>query len=104
MALTDVADAIQSVRQRRGRPRKRPRKLHADKGYDFERCRKDLRKRPIVWLLKLLPLIQGSALNDFEEMRLAEKQGVAILPRGILNPLLTNYVPPIPFIPIFRWV
>ncbi|WP_394064375.1 IS5 family transposase [Xanthobacter autotrophicus] len=48
MALTTVVDAIQPVRQRRGRPRKRPQKLHADKGYDFDRCRKDLRKRGIT--------------------------------------------------------
>ncbi|MDI4655129.1 IS5 family transposase [Xanthobacter autotrophicus] len=48
MALTTVVDAIQPVRQRRGRPRKRPQKLHADKGYDFDRRRKDLRKRGIT--------------------------------------------------------
>ena len=47
-ALTDVVDAIQPVRQPRGRPRKRPTKLHADKGYDFDRCRRDLRVRHIT--------------------------------------------------------
>ena len=45
MALTATVDAIHPVRQRRGRPRKRPAKLHADKGYDFKRCRADLRAR-----------------------------------------------------------
>jgi len=30
-----------------GRPRKRPKKLHADQGYDFPRCRKALRRRGI---------------------------------------------------------
>lgn len=29
------------------RPRKRPKKLHVDKAYDFPRCRKALRKRGI---------------------------------------------------------
>lgn len=48
MALTTVVDAIHPIRQSRGRPRKRPEKLHADKGYDFDRCRKDLRKRAIT--------------------------------------------------------
>jgi IS5 family transposase len=48
MALTTVVDAIHPIRQPRGRPRKRPEKLHADKGYDFDRCRKDLRKRAIT--------------------------------------------------------
>lgn len=28
--------------------RKRPHKLHADKGYDYDRCRRDLRARGIV--------------------------------------------------------
>ena len=32
---------------RRGRPCRRPAKLHADKGYDFRRCRQDCRKRGI---------------------------------------------------------
>ena len=44
-------DAIRPVRRPRGRPgrprKKRPKKLHADKGYDFARCRKALRKRGI---------------------------------------------------------
>lgn len=43
-------DAVRSVRGPRGRPwrpRKRPKKLHADKGYDFARCREALRKRGI---------------------------------------------------------
>lgn len=45
MALTDIVDAVHSVRQTRGPPRKRPAKLHADKGYDFNRRRRDLRAR-----------------------------------------------------------
>ena len=48
MALTEVVDAIHPVRQRRGRPRKRPHKLHADKAYDCDRCRRDLRTRGIT--------------------------------------------------------
>ena len=50
-ALTDVVDAIKPIKKAkaigRGR-RKRPTKLHADKGYDFERCRRALRKRGIT--------------------------------------------------------
>ncbi len=49
--LEEVVDAIRPIhgprRGRPGRPRKRPKKLHADKGYDFSRCRKALRKRGI---------------------------------------------------------
>ena len=46
----DLVDAIEPIRRpagEPGRPRKRPEKLHADKGYDFPRCRKALRRRGI---------------------------------------------------------
>jgi IS5 family transposase len=48
--LEDVVDAVPTVigpRGRPGRPRKRPAKLHADKGYDFPTCRRALRRRGI---------------------------------------------------------
>ena len=45
--LEEAVDAVPPIRGPRGRPRKRPEKLHADKGYDFPRCRKALRKRGI---------------------------------------------------------
>jgi transposase len=48
--LEDTVDAIPPLRlpgKRRGRPRKRPVKLHADKGYDYPRCRCALRSRGI---------------------------------------------------------
>lgn len=48
-ALEEVVDAIEPIRSpRRGRPRKRPNRLHADKGCDFPRCPKGLRKRDIT--------------------------------------------------------
>ena len=43
----ELVDSIVPVRGKRGRPRKRPGKLHADKGYDFPRCRGFLRGRGI---------------------------------------------------------
>jgi IS5 family transposase len=49
--LEETVDAIPALRlphRRRGRPRKRPTKLHADKGYDYPRCRGALRARGIV--------------------------------------------------------
>ena len=45
--LTELVDSIVPVRGKRGRPRKRPGKLHADKGYDFPGCRGFLRERGI---------------------------------------------------------
>ena len=43
-----MIDAIPPLRTgRRGRPRRRPEKLHADKGYDYRRCRAACRQRGI---------------------------------------------------------
>ena len=46
--LKATVDAIPAIRQCAGRPRRRPAKLHADKGYDFARCRRALRRRAII--------------------------------------------------------
>jgi transposase len=48
--LEEAVDDIELTKQPRGRPgrpRKHPKKLHTDKGYDFPHCRKALRKRGI---------------------------------------------------------
>ncbi|WP_379962682.1 IS5 family transposase [Edwardsiella ictaluri] len=42
-----LLDALPALAGKRGRPRYRPDKLHADKGYDFRRCRDYLRRRGI---------------------------------------------------------
>ena len=48
MALAATLDAIPLVRSgKRGRPRRRPKKLHADKAYDSRRCRAECRRRGI---------------------------------------------------------
>ena len=41
-------DATPAIAGLQGRPRKRPSKLHADKGYDYKRCRAHLRQRGIA--------------------------------------------------------
>jgi IS5 family transposase len=46
--VIDAVPAVKSPRGRPGRPRKRPAKLHGDKGYDYPRCRKALRRRGIT--------------------------------------------------------
>ena len=44
----DLVDAVGPIkRPGRGRPRKRPEKLHADKAYDTKKCRAVLRRRGI---------------------------------------------------------
>jgi transposase len=50
LLLEQLVDAVLPVigpRGRPGRPRKRPAKLHGDKGYDFPGCRRLLRRRGI---------------------------------------------------------
>ena len=44
----DLIQAVEPIKRPRGRPRQRPDKLHADKGYDFPRCRAYLRQRGIT--------------------------------------------------------
>jgi transposase len=46
--LEATLDAIAPVRGKPGRPRRRPQKLHADKGYDYAFCRLACRQRGIV--------------------------------------------------------
>ena len=46
--LDEALDAVPPVRQPRGRPRRRPKKLHTDKAYDYPRCRRACRRRGIV--------------------------------------------------------
>jgi transposase len=48
LRLEDVVDSVRPVAQPVGRPRKRPGKLHADKGYDYRSCRRALRARRII--------------------------------------------------------
>ena len=47
--LAATLDAVPGVRtNRRGRPRRRPDKLHADKAYDNRRCRRECHARSIT--------------------------------------------------------
>jgi IS5 family transposase len=47
-ASIDAIPALRQPQRRRGRPRQRPTKLHADRGYDYPRCRQALRRRGII--------------------------------------------------------
>jgi transposase len=48
VVLEQLLDQIPPIRKPRGRPRRRPAKLHADKAYDFPRCRRAIRRRYII--------------------------------------------------------
>jgi transposase len=47
-AMVDSVAPVKGPRGRPGRPRRRPAKLHLDKGYDYPRCRRALRRRGII--------------------------------------------------------
>lgn len=46
--LAPLLDAVPPIKGPRGRPRRRPKKLHGDKGYDHRRCRRECRARSVV--------------------------------------------------------
>ena len=48
LALIPLVQAIPAIRSRRGPRRRRPGKLHADKGYDYPHLRTWLRRRQIT--------------------------------------------------------
>ncbi len=43
----ELIEGVEPIRTPSGRPRRRPDKVHADKGYDIPRCRRALTKRHI---------------------------------------------------------
>ena len=47
LVFESLSDGIPSIQRPRGRPRKRPAKLHADKGYAYRKCRQALTRRRI---------------------------------------------------------
>lgn len=48
LLLEPLLDAVRPTKGLWGRPRRRPAKLHADKGYDYDRCRTACRRRHII--------------------------------------------------------
>ena len=46
--VAETLDALEPIKRPRGRPRKRPAKLHTDKGYDSAANRQLLRRRGII--------------------------------------------------------
>jgi IS5 family transposase len=47
VVFEELVDSLPAVHGVKGRPRRWPDKLHADKGYDFQRCHEHLRSRGI---------------------------------------------------------
>jgi len=63
--LLATVDAIPFVRGKRGRPRHRPEKVHADKAYDDKKLRRGLRERRIVPRIARRGIESGEKLGRF---------------------------------------
>ncbi|WP_440581633.1 IS5 family transposase [Streptomyces laculatispora] len=61
--LQPLVDAVPSIRGLRGRPRRRPRCLYADRGHDFDKYRRLLWKRGIKPLIARRGVTHGSGLG-----------------------------------------
>jgi Transposase DDE domain len=60
--LIPLVDAVPPIRGRRGRPRRRPRELFADRGYDHDIYRRQLRARGITPWIARRGVAHGSGL------------------------------------------
>ena len=63
--LEPLVDAVPPVRGKRGRPRRRPKRLYADRAYDSEPHRRRLRRRGIRPLIARRGTAHGSGLGRF---------------------------------------
>jgi transposase len=58
-----LLDAIPRIRGPRGRPRNKPKRLYADRGYDYDKHRRLLWKRGIKPLIARRGIAHGSGLG-----------------------------------------
>ena len=75
--LLPLGDATPLIRGRRGRPRRRPRELFADRGYDHDMHHRQLRSRGATPRTARRGVAHGSGLD---EQRWVVERGVAWLP------------------------
>jgi transposase len=61
--LLPLLDAVPPIRGLRGRPRRRPRRLFADRGYDYDKYRRILRRRGITPKIARRGVAHGSGLG-----------------------------------------
>jgi transposase len=61
--LLPLLDAVPPIRGLRGRPRRKPRHLYADRGYDFDKYRRLLWKRGIKPMIARRGVAHGSGLG-----------------------------------------
>jgi hypothetical protein len=61
--LIALVEAVLPIRGRRGRPRRKPRELFADRGYDHDKYRRQLRARGITPRIARRGVAHGSGLG-----------------------------------------
>ncbi|MFE4216224.1 IS5 family transposase [Streptomyces sp. NPDC056844] len=61
--LLPLLDAVPAIRGLRGRPRRKPRRLYADRGYDFDKYRRVLWKRGVKPMIARRGVANGSGLG-----------------------------------------
>lgn len=84
--LLPLLDAVPSIQGLRGRPRRKPRRLHADRGCDFDKYRRLLWKRGIRPMIARRGVAQGSGLG---KVRWVVERAFAWLRQ--FKPLRTRY-------------
>jgi transposase len=60
MVFEELIDAVGPIKRPRGRPRKRPEKVHADKAYDDKKCKGALRRRGIKSRIARKGIVESS--------------------------------------------
>jgi transposase len=75
-----LLDAIPPIRGLRGRPRRRPGKVYADRGYDHDKYRQLLRQRGITPVIARRGTGHGSGLG--RRRRVAERTFAWLTPSG----------------------
>ncbi len=63
--LMPLIQAIPPVRRRRGRPRQRPDRVYADRGYDHDKYRKQVRTKGITPVIARRGTEHGSGLGTY---------------------------------------
>lgn len=61
--MLPLLDAVPAIRGLQGSPRRKPRRLYADRGYDFDKYRRLLWKRGIKPLIARRGVAHGSGLR-----------------------------------------
>ena len=74
--LMPLIEAIPPVRGRRGRPRQRPGAIYADRGYDHDKYRKQVRDKGITRVIARRSTEHGSGLGTY---RWVIEQSIALL-------------------------